>query len=257
MAMRAIWTGTLGFGLVSIPIKLYSAVERSELSFDMLDSRDHARIRFSRINEHTKKEVPFDQIVKGYKLNDQYVIVEKSDLEKVAPEKTKEINIDGFVDLADVNPMYFEKSYYTAPQAKNNKSYALLLKSLKQSKKAGLAKFVLRNVESLVVVYPVEDVIVVNTIRFAQEIRDISDLNIGTDVKLSKKELDMGIALIDTYVAPFDVSKFKNEYPAELMKIIEAKAKGERPKIKKFKPKKASGDLYDQLMSSLQMRKGA
>ena len=255
--MRAIWTGTLGFGLVSIPIKLYSAVERSELSFDMLDSRDHARIRFSRINEHTKKEVPFDQIVKGYKLNDQYVIVEKSDLEKVAPEKTKDISIEGFVDLTDVNPMYFEKSYYTAPQTKNNKSYALLLKSLKQSKKAGLAKFVLRNVESLVVVYPVEDVIVVNTIRFAQEIRDTSDLNIGSDVKLSKKELDMGIALIDTYVAPFDVSKFKNEYPAELMKIIEAKAKGERPKIKKFKPKKASGDLYDQLMSSLQMRKGA
>ena len=255
--MRAIWTGTLGFGLVSIPIKLYSAVERSELSFDMLDSRDHARIRFSRINEHTKKEVPFDQIVKGYKLNDQYVIVEKSDLEKVAPEKTKDISIEGFVDLTDVNPMYFEKSYYTAPQTKNNKSYALLLKSLKQSKKAGLARFVLRTVESLVVVYPVEDVIVVNTIRFAQEIRDTSDLNIGSDVKLSKKELDMGIALIDTYVAPFDVSKFKNEYPAELMKIIEAKAKGERPKIKKFKPKKASGDLYDQLMSSLQMRKGA
>jgi len=121
MAMRAIWTGTLGFGLVSIPIKLYSAVEQSELSFDMLDSRDHARIRFSRINERTKKEVPFDQIVKGYKLNDEYVIVDKSDLEKVAPEKTKEINIEGFIDLADVNPMYFEKSYYTTPQTKNNK----------------------------------------------------------------------------------------------------------------------------------------
>ena len=236
--MRAIWTGTLGFGLVSIPIKLYSAVEQSELSFDMLDSRDHARIRFSRINERTKKEVPFDQIVKGYKLNDEYVIVDKSDLEKVAPEKTKEINIEGFIDLADVNPMYFEKSYYTTPQTKNNKSYALLLKSLKQSKKAGLAKFVLRNVESLVVVYPVENVIVVNTIRFAQEIRDTSDLNISTDVKLSKKELDMGIALINSYVAPFDVSKFKNEYPAELMKIIEAKARGERQRLKNSSQRK-------------------
>ncbi|HVS91780.1 MAG TPA: Ku protein [Mucilaginibacter sp.] len=257
MAIRAIWTGTISFGLVSIPIKLYSAVENSELSFDLLDSRDHARIRYSRINEHTKKEVPFDHIVKGYKLNENYVIVEKSDFERVAPEKTKEIKIDGFIDLADVNPVYFEKSYYTAPQTKKNKSYALLLQSLKQSKKAGLAKFVLRNVESLVVVYPVQDVIVVNTIRFAQEIRDFDELNIDKDVTISKKEMDMGLALINTYVAPFDVSQFKNEYPAELMKIIEAKAKGERPTIKKFKPKKPSGDLYDQLMSSLQMRKGA
>ncbi|HVW14350.1 MAG TPA: Ku protein, partial [Mucilaginibacter sp.] len=172
-------------------------------------------------------------------------------------EKTKEIKIDGFIDLADVNPVYFEKSYYTAPQTQKNKSYALLLQSLKQSKKAGLAKFVLRNVESLVVVYPVHDVIVVNTIRFAQEIRDFDELNIDKDVTISKKEMDMGLALINTYVAPFDVSQFKNEYPAELMKIIEAKAKGERPTIKKFKPKKPSGDLYDQLMSSLQMRKGA
>jgi DNA end-binding protein Ku len=257
MAMRAIWTGTIGFGLVSIPVKLYSAVESSELSFDMLDSRDHSRIRFSRINERTNKEVPFDQIVKGYKLNDEYVIVEKSDLEKVAPEKTKQINIEGFIDLADVNPMYFEKSYYTAPQTKNNKSYALLLECLKKSKKAGLAKFVLRNLESLVVVYPVKDVIVVNTIRFAQEIRDASDLNIGGNVKLAKKELDMGIALVNSYLAPFDVSQFKNEYPAELMKIIQAKARGERPKIKKFKPKKPTGNLYDQLMSSLEIRKGA
>ena len=257
MAIRAIWTGTISFGLVSVPIKLYTAVEHSELSFDLLDSRDHARIRYSRINEHTKKEVPFDQIVKGYKLNDHYVIVEKEDLERVAPEKTKDIKVEGFIDLADVNPIYFEKSYYTAPQTRNNKSYALLLESMKQSDKAGLAKFVLRNVESLAVVYPVGKVIVVNNIRFAQEIRSIEDLNISPDVTISKKEMDMGMALINTYVDKFDPAQFKNEYPAELLKIIEAKAKGKRPTIKKFKPKKEKGDLYEQLMSSLQMRKGA
>jgi DNA end-binding protein Ku len=255
--MRAIWTGTIGFGMVSIPVKLYSAVENSELSFDMLDSRDHARIRFSRINENTHKEVPFDQIVKGYLLKDQYVIVDKEDLEKVAPEKTKEIKIDGFIDLSDVNPIYFEKSYYTAPQTKNNKSYALLLQGLKKSGKAGLAKFVLRNVESLVLVYPVENVLVVNTIRFAQEIRSTEDLNIDSNVSISKKEMDMGLALINSYVEPFDIKKYRNEYPAELMKIIEAKAKGERPTIKKFKPKKPTGDLYEQLMHSLEVRKGA
>lgn len=255
--MRAIWTGTIGFGMVSIPIKLYSAVENSELSFDMLDSRDHARIRFSRINENTHKEVPFDQIVKGYLLKDQYVIVDKSDLEKVAPEKTKEIKIDGFIDLVDVNPVYFEKSYYTAPQTKNNKSYALLLQGLRKSGKAGLAKFVLRNVESLVLVYPVDKVLVVNIIRFEQEIRSMDDLNINTHVEISKKEMDMGLALINSYAEAFDIKKYRNEYPAELMKIIEAKAKGERPTIKKFKPKKPSGDLYEQLMHSLEVRKGA
>ena len=257
MAMRAIWTGTIGFGLVSIPVKLYTAVESSELSFDMLDRRDHARIRYSRVNENSKKEVPFDLIVKGYLLRDDYVIVEKSDLDKVAPEKTKEINIDSFIDLSDVNPMYFEKAYYTVPQTKNNKSYALLLQSLKQSGKAGLAKFVMRNVEHLVLVYPVEKLLVVNTIRYQQEIRGTEDLNISTDVKVNKKEMDMGLALVNTYAEAFDISKYRNEYPAELMKIIEAKAKGERPTIKKFNPKKQTGDLYEQLMSSLQMKKGA
>jgi DNA end-binding protein Ku len=255
--MRAVWTGTIGFGLVSIPVKLYSAVEHSELSFDMLDSRDHARIRYSRINEHTKKEVPFNEIVKGYKIGDNYVIVDKEDFEKVAPEKTKEIRIEGFVDLADVNPIYFEKSYYTAPQEKKNKSYALLFQSLTKTGKAGLAKFVMRNVESLVMVYPVKNALVVNTIRWQQEIRSIDDLNISSDITISKKEMDMGMALIKTYEEPFDVKKFRNDYPDELMKLIKAKAKGERPTIKKFKPKKEKGDLYEQLMSSLKMRKGA
>ena len=185
--MRAVWTGTVGFGLVSIPVKLYSAVESSELSFDLLDSRDHARIRYSRINEHTKKEVPFDQIVKGYKLNDNYVVVEKEDMEKVAPEKTKQINIEGFVELAEVNPIYFEKSYYTAPQEKKNKSYALLVQSLIKTKKAGLARFVMRNVESLVLVYPVGDILVVNTIRWQQEIRSMDDLNVSSSVQINKK----------------------------------------------------------------------
>ena len=257
MAMRAIWTGTIGFGMVYIPVKLYTAVESSELSFDMLDSRDHARIRFSRINENTHKQVPFDQIVKGYLLDDQYVIVDKEDLDKVAPEKTKEINIEGFVNLADVDPMYFEKSYYTAPESGKNKSYALLLQALKKSGKAGLAKFVMRNVEHLVLIYPVNKVLVVNTIRFQQEIRSMDDLNINSDVKVSKKEMDMGLALVNSYAEPFNINKFKNEYPAELMKIIKAKAKGERPKIKKFVPKKEKGDLYEQLMHSLELKKGA
>ena len=256
--MRSIWKGSLGFGLVSIPVKLYSAVQTSSLDLDMLDSRDHSRIRYQRVNEHTHKEVPYDKIVKGYKINDDYVIVEDQDFEDAAPEKSKVIEIESFVDIDDVNPMFYETSYYAEPEIKNNKAYALLIQALKKSKKAGLARFVLRSTESLCIVHPVENVLVITRIRFGQEIRGTEDLKIADDVSVSKKELDMGLALINQYAEKFDVSKFKDEYNDELLKIIHAKAKGKRATVKKLTPKKTTGDdLYDQLMQSLSSKKGA
>ena len=256
--MRSIWTGSIGFGLVSIPIKLFSAVQETRLDLDMLDSRDHAHIKFQRVNENTKKEVPYDKIVKGYKYDDDYVIIEDADFEAAAPEKSKVIEIESFVDLASVNPMYYENSYYTEPATKKNKAYALLLEALKKSGKAGLARFVLRSTESLCIVHPVDKDIVVTRIRFAQQIRHQDDLNLDDDIKVSDKELKMGLALIDQYAEPLDLSKYKDEYNTELMNIIEQKAKGKRPTIKKLKPVKAKGDdLYDQLMSSLNAKKGA
>jgi DNA end-binding protein Ku len=256
--MRSIWTGSIGFGLVSIPIKVFSAVQETRLDLDMLDSRDHAHIKFQRVNENTKKEVPYDKIVKGYKYDDDYVIIEDADFEAAAPEKSKVIEIESFVDLASVNPMYYENSYYTEPATKKNKAYALLLAALKKSGKAGLARFVLRNTESLCIVHPVDKDIVVTRIRFAQQIRDQDDLNLDDDIKVSEKELKMGLALIEQYAEPLDLSKYKDEYHTELMNIIEQKAKGKRPTIKKLKPKAAkSDDLYDQLMSSLAVKKGA
>ncbi|EHQ28832.1 non-homologous end joining protein Ku [Mucilaginibacter paludis] len=256
--MRSIWKGSIGFGLVSIPVKMYSAVQTSSLDLDMLDSRDHAHIKFQRVNENTKKEVPYDKIVKGYKYEDDYVIIEDADFEAAAPEKSKVIEIENFVDMDAVNPMYYETSYYIEPETKNNKAYALLLEALKKSDKAGLARFVLRSTESLCIVYPVEKVLVVTRIRFAQQIRPQDELNLGDKVEVSKKELDMGLALINQYTEPLELSKYKDEYHAELLKIIEAKAKGKRPTIKKMKPKATkSDDLYDQLMSSLKVKKGA
>jgi DNA end-binding protein Ku len=256
--MRSIWTGSIGFGLVSIPIKLFSAVQETRLDLDMLDSRDHAHIKFQRVNENTKKEVPYDKIVKGYKYDDDYVIIEDADFEAAAPEKSKVIEIESFVDLNSVNPMYYESSYYTQPATKKNKAYALLLEALKKSGKAGLARFVLRSTESLCIVHPVDKDIVVTRIRFAQQIRDQGDLELDDDVKVSDKELKMGLALINQYAEPLDLSKYKDEYHTQLMSIIEQKAKGKRPTIKKLKPKKeASSDLYDQLMSSLNVKKGA
>src|ERR1700761_3561268 len=256
--MRSIWTGSIGFGLVSIPIKLFSAVQETRLDLDMLDSRDHAHIKFQRVNENTKKEVPYDKIVKGYKYDDDYVIIEEADFEAAAPEKSKVIEIESFVDVASVNPMYYETSYYTEPATKNNKAYALLLEALKKSGKAGLARFVLRSTESLCIVHPVEKDIVVSRIRFQQQIRDQGELNLTDKLEVSKKELDMGLALINQYAEDLDLSKYKDEYHTELLKLIEAKAKGKRPTIKKLKPEAAkSDDLYDQLMNSLQVKKGA
>jgi len=256
--MRSIWKGSLGFGLVSIPVKLYSAVQTSSLDLDMLDSRDHSRIRYQRVNEHTHKEVPYEKIVKGYKINDDYVIVEDQDFEDAAPEKSKVIEIESFVDIDDVNPMFYETSYYAEPETKNNKAYALLIQALKKSKKAGLARFVLRSTESLCIVHPVDSVLVVTRIRFGQQIRSTEDLKVADDVAVSKKELDMGLALINQYAEKFDVSKFKDEYTDELLKIIHAKAKGKRAVVKKLTPKKTTGDdLYDQLMHSLSSKKGA
>jgi DNA end-binding protein Ku len=257
--MRSIWKGSLGFGLVSIPVKLYSAVQTSTIDLDMLDARDHERIRYQRVNEKTHKEVPYDKIVKGYKMDDDnYVIVEEADFEAAAPEKSKVVEIESFVDIGDVNPMFYETSYYTEPDTKNNKAYALLLQALKKSGKAGLARFVLRSTESLCIVHPVDNVLVITRIRFGQEIRSTEELNIADDVTVSKKELDVGLALINQYAEDFDVSKFKDEYNDELLKIIKAKSKGKRATIKKLKPHKTkSNDLYDQLMESLKSKKGA
>ena len=258
--MRSIWNGSIGFGLVNIPIKLYSAVQSSSLSLDMLDSRDHARIRYQRINENTRKEVPYDKIVKGYLVDDNYVILEDKDFEDASPEKSKIIEIENFVELQEVNPMFYETSYYCEPETQGKKAYALLHKALQKSKKAGLGRFVLRSSENLCIIHPLEKVIVVSKIRFADEIRSAEEILTPDSVEVSKKELDMGLALINQYSSKFEIEKFKDEYHTELLNIIKAKAKGKRPTIKKLKPQKASDDnLYDMLMQSLgtSSKKGA
>lgn len=255
--MRSIWNGTIAFGLVNIPIKLYSAIDNSTLDLDMLDSRDHARIRFLRVNEKTKKEVPYEKIVKGFLLKDDYIILEDQDFEDASPEKTKTIDIQTFVKVAEINPMLFETSYYAEASKQGQKAYALLLNALKKTKMAGVGQFVLRQKENLCIIHPQDNVIVISRIRFAQEIKDTSDINTPDDVNIPKKELDVALALIKQYTADFNIDKYKDTYTAELLKIIKAKAKGKRPTIKKLKPKKAkSDDLYEQLLESLN-KKGA
>ena len=256
--MRSIWKGSIGFGLVNIPIKLYSAVQSSRINLDMLDGRDQEHIKFQRINEKTRKEVPFDKIVKGYLLDDQYVILDDHDFEDASPQKTKMIELENFVDISAISPMYYETSYYAEPETQGRKAYALLMQALKKSKQAGVARFVLRSSENLCVIHPVGKVLVVTKIRFAEEIRSAEEINTPDDVTIGKKELDVGLALISQYTSEFKIDQFKDEYTAELLNIIKAKAKGKRPTIKKMKPEKATSDnLYDQLMQSLNTGKSA
>lgn len=256
--MRAVWKGSIGFGLVNIPVKLYSAVQNSGLDLDMLDGKDHSKIKFQRVNENTHKVVPYDKIVKGFLLNDSYVILDEHDFEEASPEKTKMIELENFVQIDEINPIYYETSYYAEPEKQGQKAYALLLKALIKSNKAGIARFVLRNTENLCVIHPLDDVLVVTKIRFPEEIRSHEDIEIST-IDISKKELDVGLALIKQFTSEFNIEGFHDEYNKELLRIIKAKAKGKRATVKKLKPKEdeEDDDLYSQLMKSLGSKKGA
>lgn len=256
--MRAIWSGSIGFGLVNIPVKLFSASQSSRLNLDMLDRHDHSRIKYQRINENTGKVVDWDDIVKGYLLDDEYIVLEEDDFEEASPEKTKIINIQDFVKESEIDSMYFEAPYYVQPDKGGQKPYSLLLKALDKSGKAGVATFVMRTSENLAILRPKDDVLVLNKLRFEEELRATDELDLPEKVKVSKEELDMALELIDRYTSKFDISKFRDEYSHDLMKIIKAKAKGKRPTIRKLKvPKTKSDDLLKQLKASLKSGKKA
>ncbi|MDM1293279.1 Ku protein [Sphingobacterium sp. N143] len=250
--MRAIWTGAIGFGLVNIPIKIYSATENSTLDLDMLDRKDLANIKFKRVNELTGKEVKWDNIVKGYFMNDHYVVLEEADFEDASPEKTKLINLHAFVKLVDIDSIYFETPYYLEPQKDGQKAYQLLLKALEKTKTAGLGAFVMRNVEHLAIIKPYQNTLVLNKIRYQQEIRDVNELKLPTNVKIQKAEMDMATQLIQQHSKTFDISQYKNEYANDLLKIIKQKDKGKRPTIRKIKVKHTkSDDILAKLKASL------
>lgn len=249
--MKAIWTGSIGFGLVNIPIKMYSAVEESNLDLDMLDKKDHANIRFKRVNENTGKEVAWQNIVKGYMLNDKYVILDDADFEKVSPEKTKHVEITQFVEETEIDSMYFETPYFLEPQKTGTRAYVLLRDALNKSKKAGIGRFVMRNREHVCIIKAKDDVLVLNRIRFAQELRSSKDLNLPS-TKSKPAELKMAVNLIDQLTAKFDISKFKDEYSDKLMKIIRAKSKGKKLATKPMRVVHSNTrDLMEQLKASL------
>lgn len=256
--MRSIWTGAIGFGLVNIPIKLYSATQDSELDLDMLDKKDHSHIRYKRVNENTGKEVPWENIVKGYNLDGKYIVLDDDDFKKASPEKTKIIEIKEFIDLTEIDSMFYEVPYYIEPDKSGGKAYVLLRDALEKTGKVGFGSFVMRNKEELVLIKPHEELLVLNRIRWAQEIRKPEEIKIPAAAS-KPAEMKMAIELIKQLSGPFDIEKYKDTYSDELLKLIKAKAKGGRQAKSPLRVVHTtkSTDLLSQLQASLKGKKKA
>jgi DNA end-binding protein Ku len=255
--MRPIWTGAIGFGLVNIPVSLYSATESSSLDFDMLDSKDHSNIHYVRVNENTGREVLWENIVKGYKMpNDEYVVLSKQDFDKASATKSKVIEITDFVNEKEIESVYYETPYYLEPNATGARAYALLREAMLATGRVGIATFVLRNKETLAILKPNRNVIILNRIRFAEEIRDTATLNLPAKKEVKANELKMAVTLIEQLSGKFDISQYRDKYSAELMRLIKAKAKGIEIKESKMKVVHSKAkDLMDQLKQSLNVKR--
>ncbi len=255
--MRSIWNGTLSFGLVSIPVKLYSASEDRRIPLDMLDSRDKARIRYKRVNENTGKEVEWGDIVKGYLMDDSYVVLSNEDFEQANMKKSRTIEIEEFVEEEEVSDLLFKKPYFLEPRKEGGKSYNLLRDALKKSGKLGVATFVMRQKEQLSLIGVYKEVLVAHVIRFADEIRDPAQLDLS-DTKVKKKELDVALSLIDQYSEKFKLDKYKDIYNDQLMSIIKSKKAGKKPKVEKVDTTPtAADDLMAKLKASLKKKKAS
>ncbi|WEO99659.1 Ku protein [Streptomyces sp. FXJ1.172] len=227
---RAVWSGVLTFGLVSLPVQLYTATDSHTIRFRQLQRGTSDRVRNKRVNERTGEEVPLDDIVKGVDAGDVYVILEPEELEDIAPGRSRELEITGFVDLADVEPVYFDRTYYLGPKGEQHqKVYAVLEKALEDANKAGVATFVMRNREYLVAVKAESGILSLHTLHWADEIRDpraeIDDL--PGRVKLADRELKMAEQLIDSLSMEWDPQDFHDTFHDKVQELVAAKTKGE------------------------------
>jgi len=259
---RAIWTGSISFGLLNVPVRLYSAVSRRQISFRELRASDKSRVRHKRVAEADGEVVAYEDIVKGYELGpEQYVVFTRDELDELDPKKTKAIEVEEFVDLDDIDPIYFVQPYYLGPAQGAERAYALLVKAMSDERKVAIARFVLRNRESLAALRPMGDVLTLTTMRFADEIVPAEELEdvVPEDVEPpKKKELDMAKQLVDSLTSDFDPSAFEDEYREELLAMIERKAEGEEivaAVSEEPKPTKAP-DLMAALEESLAAVKG-
>jgi len=227
---RSIWSGAISFGLVNVPVKLYSAVSKKSVRFHQLNGETGVRIQQKRVDPTTGEEVPYEQITKGYEIApDRYVVVSPEELDALDPVKTRSIDIEDFVDLEDIDPIYFDHPYYLAPGTGAQKAYRLLLEAMAEAGKVAIAKVVIRSKEQLVAIRPVGDVLQMATMNFADEIVDPETLDELPDdsVAATDRELKMARQLIDSLAADFEPSKYRDTYRERVLDLIERKAQGE------------------------------
>src|SRR3954469_20717051 len=224
---RSIWTGAISFGLVTVPVKLYSAVNRKTVRFNQLNAKTGSRIAQKRVDASTGEEVDFEDLVKGYEIaSDRYVVIEPAELESVQPAKTKTIDIEDFVDLADIDPIFYDHPYYLAPAAGGAKPYRLLLEAMRDTGRVAIARVVIRSKEQLVAIRPMGDVLAMSTMVFADEVIDpatIDDIPQADDVEVRDREVDIAKQLVESLSSEFEPGKFRDTYRDEVLALIERK----------------------------------
>ncbi len=228
---RAIWSGAISFGLVNVPVKLYSATSPKTVRFHQLSAKTGARIRQKRVDPSTGEEVAFEDIVKGYELSpERYVMIEPNELDALDPKATKTIDIEEFVELSEIDPIYYDHSYYLAPSAGGAKAYRLLLEAMNESQKIAIGRIVIRSKQQLCALRPIGEALGLSTMLFGDEVLSpdrIDELDALAEAEASKREITMAQQLIDSLSAEFDPSKFKDDYRARVLELIEKKAAGE------------------------------
>jgi DNA end-binding protein Ku len=249
------WSGAISFGLVNVPIKLYSAVSKKTVRFHQLNGETGNRIQQKRVDPETGEEVAYESIVKGYELTrDRYVIINPDELEALDPEKSRSIDIEDFVDLADIDPVYYDHPYYLVPDKGAAKAYGLLLGAMQQAGKVAIARVVLRSKEQLVAIRPHKDgnLLMMETMIFADEVvpsDELDGLPEAKDLKASDRELKMAEQLIESLASEFDPTRYHDEYREKVLELIEAKAAGEEIVVQPEAPK---AERVPDLMAALE-----
>ena len=253
---RSIWSGAISFGLVNVPVKLYSAVSRKTVRFNQLNSETGNRIAQKRVDPDTGDEVPYDQIVKGFELTkDRYVVITPDELDALDPERTRTIQIEDFVDQVDIDPIYYDHPYYLVPDKGAAKAYGLLLNAMEGSAKVAIARVVIRSKEALVAIRPAGDLLMMETMIFHDVVvphDDIDDLPDSKELKVSEREVKMAQQLIDSLSSEFEPEKYRDEYRDKVLDLIERKASGEDIVVQPEAPEPAKvPDLMAALEASL------
>ena len=253
---RSIWSGAISFGLVNVPVKLYSAVSRKTVRFNQLNEKTGNRIQMKRTDPDTGDDVPFDQIVKGFELTkDRYVVITPDELDALDPERTRTIQIEEFVDQIDIDPIYYDHPYYLVPDKGSAKAYGLLLNAMQASDKVAIARVVIRSKEALVAIRPAGDILMMETMIFHDEVvphDEIDDLPDSKDLDVSDREVKMAQQLIDSLSSEFDPSQYRDEYRDKVLELIERKAQGEEIAVQPEAPEPAKvPDLMAALEASL------